>query len=414
MSNGMLDSGAVFAARLKAVGIPQVHIDKLVQDGIDTMAKMAFLVSCQPGLGEDTPFVEAVTNILGFTEASPMSKGLLSALRRVWFESHTVALNEVKQRMEKTDDALPKRLPQPEREVRRANQQLRLSGLLLEGQLECSHALIDLIHGMQEDDTLRYVEPSACTHREAELLGTKKEAMVKLDASGFLKQTVRDGVIVSDASTEYRLRLCLQRRSLAFDQMDLLPYAVQEKYHNYLFDLILKPIPSSHKQVSIEQILLADRQIFIRMSETLRNGISKKADGSYPIALALAEALVDPVVNSMLQPMVKSSQSSSDNRRQAPYIEKKGKGKGFGGGGKGLVGSKGSGGKKGGKPPYTGMPRDLQGGHAKSPQGKAICFGFNLGGCSRRKTNDGCEKGQHVCCGCFAKEHAYINCPKKS
>ena len=412
----MLDSEPVFEARMKGVGLSEAQIQQLTTEGVSTLAKMAFLVGCQPGVGDDSEFVKAASELLGHDQSNPISKGTLASMRRLWFEAHTVALNEVKQKLDKTDEATCKRLPQPEREVRRQAQQSRMVGLILEGQLEPSNSLIDLVNTIKDDDVLRWVDPSVCTHRSSELQGQKRETFLKLDSQGQLKQVVKEEPQQAETNTEYRLRLCLQRRSLAFDQLDLLPYLDMEKVHNFLFDLLLKPVPSSHKQPSLEQIMLADRQIWVKMSEQLRSGLSKKPDGSYPMQAALQQALADPVIQSMLQPLAKSNASQGNfgkqdrkspnhNRRSTPYSKGNSKGQSKGAGkGKGRGKGNFSGGLGGG------MPKGLEGGSKQTREGKRICFGYNLGTC---RTNN-CEKGLHICCGCFAKEHSYQNCPSKA
>ena len=415
MRSGILDSQAVFVARLKGVGIPQSMIDKFLSEEVTSLAKLAFLVGTQPGSGEDTAFVTAVAEILGFDEAHPIPKGVLAALRRVWFEANTVAVNEVRQKMGRTEDSLPRKLPQPEREARRTLQQSKFPHMPLEGQLEPSHALIDLVHTIAEDDCLKYIGPEACTHREAELHGIKREPTLKIDPTGTLKQTFHDEKLLADTTTEYRLRMCLQRRSLAFDQFDLMPYNDMEKYHNYLFELITKPVPAGYKAVTVEQVLLADRQIFTKMAESLRHGLQKDALNVYPMVAALQQALSHPVITSMLQPLPRNVQSSINNltggkwpakeqrrRQDRPYPEVKGKGKG----------------KKGKRQDYRNdarkgwVPKDLAGGSARTPGGKPICFSFNLGSCQNSSKN--CQKGAHVCAKCFSSDHSFSKCDKRS
>lgn len=51
------------------------------------------------------------------------------------------------------------------------------------------------------------------------------------------------------------------------------------------------------------------------------------------------------------------------------------------------------------------MPKALIGTHQKSPAGKRICYGFNLGSCH----TDGprCMKGERICSLCF-EPHPYV------
>ena len=155
------------------------------------------------------------------------------------------------------------------------------------------------------------------------------------------------------------------------------------------------------------------------MAELLRNGLSKDAAGDYPMCLAMTRCLSDPIINSMLQPLPKPSERAHQapvkdthqtNRRPArdhPYPDK-GKGRGRGsnknkhGGGKG--GWKGNT-SKGGPGP---LPGGLYG-HSQTKDKRRICYGFNLGTCS----DSNCERGAHVCCQCFGKDHSFQSCPKR-
>ena len=57
MSGSLLDSKAVFLARLRSAGIPEADITLLVGANADTMAKMDLVCSVQPGVGDDVPLM---------------------------------------------------------------------------------------------------------------------------------------------------------------------------------------------------------------------------------------------------------------------------------------------------------------------------------------------------------------------
>jgi hypothetical protein len=60
------------------------------------------------------------------------------------------------------------------------------------------------------------------------------------------------------------------------------------------------------------------------------------------------------------------------------------------------------------------MPADLSGKAAATPDGRRLCFGYNLGTC-RSNTKDGqrCNRGFHLCCnpGCFGP-HPLAKCTR--
>jgi len=409
MSGTLMESQAVFRARCIAVGLDVAVIAKLDTEGLNTMAKLAFVSGVQPGAPDDKEFVDIMKKVLN---VDPIPVGVLSGLRRLWFESNAMAINEVKARYEKADEVASKKMPLPEREHRRAVQQASLNGVCIEGNLEPAHSLIDLMMTMKEEDLVRYVCPTVCISREAEVKGLKKETIIKTDGQGQLRTVSKDLSPVADISSEYRLRLALQRRSLALDQLGLMSYHESEKYHTYLFDLLLRPIPATHRAITVPQLLEADKHIWSRISEYCRTGLAVTAAGNYPMEMALSRALMDPITVSLLQPLPSGlssyqavKNSESDNRQAPFYSNSKGGKKG----GKGNKGQKGS--YKGGKGNQNApsLPKGLSG-HTTTRAGKRICFGFNLGQCTAKD----CYKGLHVCCKCMSNEHSFQNCPSKN
>jgi hypothetical protein len=305
----------------------------------------------------------------------------------------------------------------PEREDRRSKQQSKITGFKIEGVREPSHALIDLVHTMQEDNVAKYLAPEVCTHREAELGGTKKEQIVQIEPNGTLKAVHRSMPQETDVSSSYKLRLAFQRRALAMDQFSLMSFDVAEAYHEYLFDLMHKVVPANFNSISLAQIVAADKLVWTYMSTNCRNGITKDQLGDLPMEKALQAALKDPIITASLQPLPKPSSSGvvrnqferQANVRSAPYQASSGSPKGAKGGkGKGKNKSKGKG--KG----TTRMPYELIGTSSKTKEGQNICYNFNLNNCRDAKTGEACRRGLHVCSGCQGRDHCYASCPNKS
>jgi hypothetical protein len=417
----MLDSVHVFESRALSVGLPQQVIDDLKAGGVDTMSKLAYVSSNQPGSSSDEHFVATITVLAGYNDTdNKIPPGLLSCLRRLWYESHAVSLAEIKSRIERSDEAPMKKLPLPEREARRKAQQLALNGIKIEKHLEPSHALVDMLFTMKEEEVLRYVEPALCTCRESELQGVKSENFLKLDQGGKLQKVQKDIVLEADVSTEFRMRLALQRRSLALDQLKLMDYGKSEAYHDYLYGLLLQTPPEGFAQLTMRQLLTADRQVWLFAAGHCRDGISQRPNGVMPLEVAFDMALNDPMVRAALQPMPKSRQPNPIREdvwrppRPSPYDDNrdtrpKGDGKGKRSGKKG----KGAG-KSYGK--YRGssrVPSELQGGKAVTSRGDFICFGYNLQGCSGATPGRSCQKGKHVCFKCESPDHGFQTCPNK-
>ena len=414
-----LDSENVFKARALAIGLEPALLTDLINAGLTTMSKLAFLCGIQPGTSDDKPFVLAIHEILTRdpdTAAIPTLQ--MSLIRRLWFESHTGVMAEVKHRLEQTEESLPKKLPLVEREARRRLQSVKLSGVDLTGHLEPAHSLVDFVWSLKEADTLQYVDPAKCGSRESELKGNKVDSYLKTDSSGRVVTVNKDRITNADTSTEYRLRLALQRRSLALDQVDILPYAWSERYHDDLFALTMRQVPNTHVPISISQVMEADRTVWARCAQICRNGLSPQL-GKYPFEEALVSAKSDPVVLSILQPMSKPASGERSFPYQRDYF-KSGKGdskpyfdSGKGRGGKQDKGGRGKGNGKGGKGKkgkMDSLPMNLRG-RRVTTSGDRICFNYNLQTCET--TGSRCDRGVHVCCFCN-ENHPYATCPKKN
>ena len=417
----VLDSKHVFEARLVAVGLDAGYQAKLKTKGINTMAKLAYGPRCVPGSGDETPFDDFLIRILDVNRIEDISDGEMSTLRRLWHEAHAVALSEVRNKLERTEESAPRKLPVPERAARLASQQARLVGLQINDFLEPSHALIDFVCSIKDDDTLKYVEPSKCTARTQELMGLKKEQFLKPDAAGKVVVVGRDQELFADLSSEMRVRQALTRRSLALDQVSLMTFEESEKYHDFLFALLTMEVPSTHHKISLHQILLADKQAWAVMAQHCRSGVSLRPDGTYPLQNALEEAKKHPVVTAMLQPLSASSGHSNrvahDSHVKAnvnpggaagPYSPRAGKGKGKGG----KPGGKGGKSGKNGQFMKREWPKELEGLNATTKKGTPICPDFQLShGCGFAQAGRYCKAGLHICCKCL-QTHSFSECKK--
>ena len=146
----------------------------------------------------------------------------------------------------------------------------------------------------------------------------------------------------------------------------------------------------------------------MRLAELTRNGISPRPDGSKPLEGAIPLAKADPQVATLLQPLPYAVGAQGSKRKwstddAASKAENASKGKG-----------RGKKGKAKGRGKGAVMPAALKGMHSKTPQGRPICFNFNMSGCSSAN----CSMA-HVCCkpGCYkthpVSQHAEAACCQK-
>ena len=88
----------------------QVHYDLLAARNVKTFAGFAFVSAYQPNSQDERPFVDALSDFLG---AAPGD--MLPVYRRLSYESHTLAIQELRARLESRDSQEPRKLAMPER-----------------------------------------------------------------------------------------------------------------------------------------------------------------------------------------------------------------------------------------------------------------------------------------------------------
>ena len=385
----MMTSTPVFSQRLISLGVERAALDMLLASGVDTLSKFAFCCNYNPNMPDDSNLVEFLTVTINShlvnvgANVPALRPGLLASLRQAFFEAHTMMLGELKHRIERTEDAAPRKVPLPEKAARLDEQRLRLGGVVIAGPTQPSFALIDLVAQQKEDDCLKYIPYDLCTSRDTELRGDKK-------------------LLPSEVSSDLKIRQALQRRSLAYDQLKLISYAALESWITYLFTQTSRVTPDNFAPITLQQALQTDKQCFICMAELCRTGLAMDAQGRYPAELALVEARGDPMVIAMLQPMPISRTNPSPKIKVKPTVQKNAVGKAEP---KAKAKGKGKGGKE-----RSLLPKGLIGMHGKTEAGVNLCFDFNLRGCNNAVPGQSCGKGAHLCAKCFGA-HAQHACP---
>ena len=391
------ESKANFASRATALGLDEAVLSKFVGSGIDCMSKYAFLSSFVPGNTDEKPFTDAVVKVLG----RDPSIAELSVLRRLLHESYNLTVSELQVQVERTDDSAPRKLAAPDRADRLQRQQLRLSGLNIHGPMLPGHAVIDKCVQMYEDNVLHYLSPQQCPSRDDEVKFKKDrdDKMLSVDGAGHVSLRSQPAKVDADVSSDLLLKLALTRRGLALDQAGVITFSEHERWVEALFVARFRDPPDSYARVTLQQLMHADRQLFVEAADRTRQGIQLVADGK-PVDKIWHDAMSCNNVTHLLQPLVLPPPSSN---RPGPYDDRrhrKGKGK-----------SKGKGKGKG----AVRMPAELSEGVPSTTRGLPICFDHNLGRCQRPVANGKCDRGLHVCCikGCFKRDHIYAACPKR-
>ena len=395
-ATSVLSSTAAFDRQCERVGLAQIWIGALKSSGITTLGKLSYAVSL-PGT---QPSADDMANFTAtLRPGAPITLGDSSALKQLIFESQTMTVAELRSAMQSTEE-VHRKLPASERSMRIDAQKQRLVGLPLEGPLAVAHGVYDKLATMRENDELKYLPPSECLTRDAELCNEKPPKALQLDAN-------KTGLIFKDEAataamsidTDLQLYQAMVRRALAMDLVGLATYATVQKWNERLFRIMSQEPPPEFQKVSRAQVLRADRQCFLELARVCNGNLKPDSTGALPLDKEFEKLEFNSSIMYFLLPV-------------------KGRGKGLGkhkdGPGQGNAGTGTGNGKKrtpnadeapGKKAKVTRdpIPEALRGMHSRTPDNKPICFNFNLGKC---KAGAKC-KFKHVCCkpGCY-KAHA--------
>ncbi|CAE7427959.1 unnamed protein product [Symbiodinium sp. CCMP2592] len=406
-----VDSAPFFVQRADEISLAKRVVDALKGKGVSTLAQLAFCVG-QPG------------QVLSQTEFDTWSEALLvgitvgekASLRRLILEAQTMLVASLKDLAEPAEHASPKKVGVAERNARMDQLRTQLAGVSLTGQLEPSHALLDMAVQQWESRCLKYIGPEKCHSREDEVQNVKPLTTSLSLEGGKLKVTEAAGVDDRDIEGSLQVLNALRRRGVAYAFARLISWERHEAYVSSLFRYLTKPAQPGYRKVSLRQILRADKLAFSKLSEAGED-IRADASGILPLDAAIGAILHDYDLIVALLPMGdldgKGKNANGRGGRPGPYGDaapwkgENGKGKGgwnskgfdyWTGKGKNTWQAKGKSpkgkGSGAGKPEWLPEGLRFHGASAWNHKGNKVCYGFNLGTCS----DANCQKGDHTCC----------------
>ena len=226
----------------------------------------------------------------------------VSSLRRLLFESQMLVMAQLREQVSNPEMQMTRKLPPVEREAKMRQLRARLPGVLLEHQLEPSHALLNLVAQMWETRQLQYIEIAKLTSREHEVLYSKSSKQLHVDADKLL---VKEESKVPDqaASTELQVLEALKRRGVAFAFIDALSWEVHERYLQSLFNHLRTEAPDGYVKTTLQQ--LADRQVFLTMIRKDVN-VRRRPDDTLEMDTEIMSALQSYEVGFHLMPLPKA------------------------------------------------------------------------------------------------------------
>eukprot|EP00435_Cladocopium_sp_Y103_P051676 s1612_g16.t1 len=406
-----MESKASFKARALEIGIESDVLDRLIAAGLTSFSKLAYVCAVNPSSGDDSKLKKALEDLLG-NVITPVQ---MISFRQLWFESYTIAMTELEERVKKTPLDTPKALPLAERMVRVEKQKKDLPGLVFDQFSEPAHCLTDKAHAMIEDGVLQYIPPEKCLSRHDEIQNQKTEQQVSFDSQGNLKITKRASDLSCATSGELRLRQALTRKALACDQAGLCSFKKLEEWHNQMMHATMRAPPSGHKYVTMQQVLNADRELWSLMSQDSRGTLKVSTGADPPLDKLIDKLRESPQILCFMTPLPGASASQPSKPQPQPAAPKANPGP-----------KRPASDSAGPRPfPKTKNRRTTESGGktvkdllsslppncvSKTEAGKFICLHFNNGTCRRQKSSS-CNMGLHMCYykGCNQKR-PYIEC----
>ncbi|CAL1149732.1 unnamed protein product [Cladocopium goreaui] len=372
----LLDSEAAFKKRVIEIG-DEVLFQTLDNSGLKTFSGLAFACGTPQSQPDDAAFGAFAAGVFGV----PPTLGQLSQLRRLHFEACTIVFATLKSNVagDLTDGI--RKLPPAEKQARAKDQQTRLTGVTLSGEMEPSYALVDKCASMRETGSLLWIHPSQCTKREQEVQQTLKEKSQVLKIENMtLKMAADTETFEADHGTELKLMWCFQRRGLAFDQAALISWDKHESWVAAMFQAYSAEPPPSFAKVTMPQLLRADKELFTILAREVES-IQPDGVGNRPLDEHITRLKTDPRVTMHLLPLPTKAHSVEASNASKPDA--------------GKPKAKVRPGKRARTTTEVKMPDELKGGHSKTSDNKPICWAFNMkDGCSA-KTYGNPDEGSH-------------------
>ena len=404
---GYAESNASFKHRAKQIQLTDDHIAALHDNDIRCFNHMAFSVNGQPGQLDQERF----QNLVDIICPRGASMGVQASLKLLAYESLTVAVAAIKQRVETPSDESSKRLPPQEKDQRLQMLRERITGFDLSGDYEPGHAVIDAFASMLEEGALKHWPLSKCISREQDLQAVRVDKQVIMLENQQLHIKPKGLDLTADLGNELRVHHAFIRRGLALDMANVATYETHEKVMREFMGHLTRSVPPGFRGPNIEAVLRADRELWTRVADKVRSNLRPDKNNKLPVDVALQELCTTPSVVFHLLPLPASSSSSAPTKRKQPEDDENTK-KATPKTNQGQP-NRNRPGKKN-RQGRTNLPQGLHGYSGWNKQKQRICYNFNMAhGCSNSVSQDGnvdkCNRGTHQCIKCHGK-HSLAQC----
>ena len=173
----------------------------------------------------------------------------------------------------------------------------------MEYENEPANALVDLAAEMFDNDSVRRIGFVKCVSRDVEDQYEKKDPAFAMDKDGYFKGTGYQ-VDLPDAEwdSKFAMEHVLIRRGAALDLGNVLSFEVHSCLSGDIMAALQRPVAPGYTNVTAEQVLIYDIEVWRRLANLCRNGIKVPEGHPKPLDALLPKVLVEPRVAMLLLP----------------------------------------------------------------------------------------------------------------
>ena len=399
----LVESNAAFVQRCGEIDPTGDFGTALANQNLTTFSSLAFSMGTPQTPPSDQQFTALAATVFG----GGATLGQTSMLRRLHFEATTLMIASIKQKVdgETADKAESvKKIPAAEKRYRLQQQERRLAGIVISGELEPSHQLLDLANNILETGSIIWIAPSRCTKRsdEVQLAIKDRPSSVQIENQQLKIAQLGDD-FKADYGSEIKLQWCWQRRGLAMDQCRMLSWSIHDAWVHQLFRTLSQQVPPGFNAVKLEQLVRADRELWTLLAQDHKGTLKPDAAGAIPLDALVTRLCQDPRITMFLLPS--ASVSKAVAREEVPKKANPGA--------PSQAAAKSTGANKRRKTrAEKNCPEELKKFNLRCEHGP-VCWAYNLKtGCKNATSGkpSRCAKGYHVCANCHKPGHSVVVC----
>ena len=140
------------------------------------------------------------------------------------------------------------------------------------------------------------------TSREQKILAKKASPSLAFDSTGNINIAKKQELAPCSLSKDLKLRNALQRRALVYNIASVATFLTSEKWSNTLFERLQQEPHSGYKYVSHEQVLRADKALWMKVAEDTRSNVQSNG-ANKPVGEAVKRWSTSPEVQYHTTPL---------------------------------------------------------------------------------------------------------------